>query len=335
MDENRINFFDLARGVAIFFMIMQHGMIIYGINEGEGSILGELIVLLGTGPAAPVFMLIMGVFFLRTKNRMDSVKRGFKLIGAGYLLNLFRFVIPTMLAGDYPLSGPDSLLGLFMTIDIFQMAGLSLICMSLIRHMRPITWLFLSLFVVMISPIFWKYAPQNPIFDILWGTHKNVAFPFFPWVLYPLLGMYWGQLFTTTLRKGRFMKNSAIAGASLMAIGGTILFFFDTAWLPSDDYSRYAIHMHMIIIGFVFTWLWLFRLIQKRMSHSKLGVLLIFWSKNVTDIYFIQWILVGWGMLIFDYQQLTPIWATCLSVIITIFTHLLTHIYIRTKLKIF
>jgi len=331
MNTKRIAFFDLARGLAIIFMIMQHGMIIYGINEGEGSFLGELIVLLGTGPAAPIFMLIMGVFFLRVKDMRGSAIRGLKLIGLGYLLNLLRFVIPTILTGDYPANGPDSPFGLLMAIDILQMAGLSLICMSLIRYIRPVVWLGLMFFVALISPMLWEYASQNQILDILWGTHHNVAFPFFPWFLYPLMGMYWGELFNTTEDIPGFMKKSAIVGTGLMIMGGIMWIRFDTPWLPRGDYSRGGIHMHMVIIGFVFVWLWLFRLIEGNLTGSKLGELLVFWSKNVTVIYVLQWVFIGWGMLIFGYQQLTPIWAAFIGLIVTILTHNLTNCYSRIQ----
>lgn len=122
-------------------MIMQHAMNMYGINEGVGTILGDLVVVSGTAPAAPVFMLIMGIFFLRSKNMRTNALKGLNLIGIGYLLNPARFVIPTLLAGDYPATGPDSPLGQLMGVDILHMAGLSLICMSLLRHLKPTVWL--------------------------------------------------------------------------------------------------------------------------------------------------------------------------------------------------
>jgi len=300
---------------------MQHAMIMYAVNEGAGSVLGDLIVLAGTAPAAPVFMLIMGLFFLRTQGMKTNVLRGLKLIGMGYLLNLLRFVIPIMIAGDYPSRGPDSPFGQLMTVDILQMAGLSLICMSMVRRIRPIIWLALALGVALISPLFWRYAPQNPWLDILWGTHHNVAFPFFPWLIYPLLGMYWGALFDMTEDRARFMRNSAVVGAWLMLPGGTIWMIADTPWLPAGDYSRCGIQVHLVTAGFVFIWLWLIRLIEERFAGSKLAKLMIFWSKNVTTVYMIQWVLFGWGVLIFDYQHLTPVPAALIGIFVTILTH--------------
>ena len=329
MSTKRIVFLDLARGLAIFFMIMQHAIIMYAVNEGAGTILGDLVVLSGTAPAAPVFMLIMGIFFLRAQDMRTNVLRGLKLIGLGYLLNLVRFVIPTLLTGDYPASGPDSPLGLLMTVDILQMAGLSLICMNLIRRTRPLIWLGLALLVALISPLLWQYAPRNPLLDILWGTHHNVAFPFFPWVIYPLIGMYWGGLFNAAKNLVGFMRKSALVGAGLMLLGGTVWMLADTPWLPAGDYSRCGIQVHLVITGFVLIWLWLIKLLEEQLNGSKPANLMICWSKNVTIIYLIQWVLFGWGVLIFDYQQLTPGPAAVIGLLVAILTHGLVKIYNR------
>ena len=220
MDTKRIIFIDLARGLAIFFMILQHAMIIYARDEGAGTLLGEVIILCGTAPAAPVFMLIMGIFYLGAKDLKAHVHRGLKLIAMGYLLNVFRFVLPVLLSGDYPLSGPDSPLGLLMAVDILQMAGLSLICMSLIRPLGPMAWLGLALAVALWSPLLWQSAPQNFVLDMLWGTNHNVAFPLFPWLIYPLAGMVWGVFFNATDNIAQYIRHSALAGAALLMVGG-------------------------------------------------------------------------------------------------------------------
>ncbi len=329
MSTKRIVLLDLARGLAIFFMIMQHAMLIYGVHEGEGSVLGELIILSGTAPAAPVFMLIMGIFFLRAKDTKTIVIRGLKLIGLGYLLNLFRFVLPTIIAGEYAADGPDSLLGRLMAVDILQMAGLSLICMSLVRRMRPPVWLSLAFLVALISPLLWRFAPRNLLLDLLWGTNQNVAFPLFPWLIYPLLGMYWGTLFTAAEDVPRFMKKTAVTGTGLILAGGTLMCLINNTWLPVGEYSRGGIGVHLLIIGFVFIWLWLLRLIEDKTADSRLTNLLIFWSKNVTAIYIIQWVLIGWGMLVLGYQQLAPVSAAFAGLIVTILTHGIGVLYLR------
>ena len=99
LQDGRIAFLDFARGLAIVFMIMQHAMLYYAVGSGLQSNLGKLVVISGTAPAAPVFMLIMGIFFMRAKTAglRYGVVRGLKLLALGYLLNALRFAIPAVI----------------------------------------------------------------------------------------------------------------------------------------------------------------------------------------------------------------------------------------------
>ena len=104
-EQARIKFFDFARGIAIFFMILQHAVIVFDKSSGYDSELGRALILLGTAPAAPVFMFIMGVFFIhRHPGDMSyGIKRGLKIWALGYVLNLVRFCLPAMTLDTYGL----------------------------------------------------------------------------------------------------------------------------------------------------------------------------------------------------------------------------------------
>ena len=327
MKNKRLVFLDLARGLAVFFMIMQHTVIIYGINEGENSLLAGLFVLAGTAPAAPVFMFIMGIFFLRSQNTQKNILRGMKLIGLGYLLNFLRFALPVFLAGE----GIIEVIKVLMAVDILQLAGLSLIILSFVRKLKPSAWLVITVVVAIISPFLWKYAPKNYFFDLFWGTNKNIAFPLFPWLIYPLLGMYWGNLLWKEKDISRLIKKSASLGLLIFFVGLIIFLCVKSPVIPSDCYSRYGFQMHLMITGFVLVWLWLFAVIEKYVSHWKITKLLSFWSINVTSIYFIQWILAGWGILVFGYREISPVITVIIGLTVTIITHFLTILYTSIK----
>ena len=97
--RKRLLSLDIARGLAVIFMIMQHSMIIYGSPEATSTFLGEIIVLLGTAPAAPVFMVLMGIFFIYSRKDFKSkLLRGFSLLMLGYILNFVRFTLPVSIA---------------------------------------------------------------------------------------------------------------------------------------------------------------------------------------------------------------------------------------------
>ncbi len=92
----RIESYDILRGLSILFMILIHVMHNYGTHEFENSIPGLLFEVLGGPFAAPVFMFVMGLFFVYTTNGSfkKAVKRGLNLILVGYALNLVRGIIP-------------------------------------------------------------------------------------------------------------------------------------------------------------------------------------------------------------------------------------------------
>ncbi len=328
MASKRILFLDLVRGMAVVFMILQHAMIIYAVDEGRGHGLGEAVLLAGTAPAAPVFMVIMGIFCLKVRNRRALAVRGIGLILLGYLLNGLRFSLPTLVGGDYPLSGPDSPLGQLLIVDILHLAGAGLVVISLIRRLPPWSWLFSALLVGLISPLLWARGPSHPVFDLFWGSHDNVAFPLFPWLAYPLFGMYWGHGFLNTPDRNRYLGISLGAGLGLMVLGLLIRQYVDSPLLPEGDYSRNPLQIHLVILGFVLAWFWLFRHLEDLVLRSGLSHFLEFWSRNITTVYVIQWVVVGWGMLIWEYRSCTVETAFTLGVALVVLTHWLTRFYL-------
>ncbi len=83
-------------------MVLQHAMLVYAVSEGETSILGRIVLLLGTAPAAPVFLLVMGIFLGRsTKGLPYAIRRGVQLLALGYLLNLLRFTLPLLITDEW------------------------------------------------------------------------------------------------------------------------------------------------------------------------------------------------------------------------------------------
>ena len=105
----------------------------------------------------------------------------------------------------------------------------------------------------------------------------------------------------------------------------------DNRWFPVGDYSRCGLQVHLVIVGFVLIWLWIFSYLEKRLIGTQLADLLIFWSKNVTAIYIIQWVLIGWGMLFLGYQQLTPAEAALIGLLMTLLAHGVTKLQLQLK----
>lgn len=343
----RIEYLDFARGVAILFMILQHSFVVYAVDGGESSLLGGIFVLLGTAPAAPVFMVIMGLFFMRPKTNSLSygIKRGLILIALGYILNLFRFYLPLLMAEKFHADLPEFLtpVSFLLSIDILQLAGLSLIFISLIRSFLPAppyrwgasVFLILTILIVLvISPLLWGRFGSTLLFSPLFGKGEAIFFPFFPWVVYPVLGMLLSR-FLHAPKDNFIFKKLAAAGLSLIIMGAALWTQVSNAIIVQGDYHRSGIAVHFVIIGFVLVWLPLCNtLLDHVRNFSSAYKILLFWSKNTTVIYLIQWVLYGWGILIFGCESLSAPLSLCIGISMCFLSHAFTKIFVKLKSRL-
>ncbi|MCP3874612.1 MAG: DUF1624 domain-containing protein [Desulfobacteraceae bacterium] len=344
--SKRIEYLDFARGLAILFMILQHSLVVYAVDGGETSLLGGIFVLLGTAPAAPVFMVIMGLFFMRPKTIGVSygIKRGLTLIALGYVLNVFRFYVPILIATKFHANLPEFMtpVSFLLSVDILQLAGLSLIFMSLIRCFLPThqwtrgTWIFLILIimiVLIISPLLWGKFGYNPSLSPFFGDGETIFFPFFPWVVYPVFGMLLSHFLLNPKEKFIF-KKLVITGLLVTFIGAVLWTQVSNAIIVQGDYHRSGLAVHFVIIGFILIWLPLCKIIfNQTRDFSFIHKILLFWSKNTTVIYFIQWVLYGWGILIFGCELLSVPASLFIGVVMCLLSHALTRIFVKLKRK--
>jgi len=180
----------------------------------------------------------------------------------------------------------------------------------------------LILSILLLAPFLWGKFDHIALFSPLWGTAANVYFPLFPWVVYPLLGMVISQYFVNGGLDGKFLKFSFWIGAVCICLGVLLFDFF-----PIGDYHRSGLAIHLLIIGFVFVWLPLCRVILEKISlENRVVQTFFFWSENVTAIYCIQWVLFGWSMLLFDANQQNDYTAALIGFFVLIMTHWLVRI---------
>ncbi len=327
-------------------MILQHSLVVYAVDGGETSLLGGIFVLLGTAPAAPVFMVIMGLFFMRPKTIGLSygLKRGLTLIALGYVLNVFRFYIPISIAKKFYANLPEFMtpVSFLLSVDILQLAGLSLIFMSLIRYFLSkqqwirATWIFLVLIiliVLIISPLLWGKFGGNLFLSPFIGKGETIFFPFFPWVVYPVFGMLLSS-FLLNPKDEFIFKKLFIAGFLFVFIGAVLWTQVSNIIIVQGDYHRSGLAVHFVIIGFILIWLPLCKIIyHQTLDFVFIHNVLLFWSKNTTVIYFIQWVLYGWGILIFGCELLSVPASLFIGVGMCLLSHALTRIFVKLKRK--
>ncbi len=319
---NRVRFLDSVRGCAVLLMIMQHAILVFDRKIGEGSLLGLVWLLGGTAPAAPVFLFLMGVFIVKTPPRCRKalLRRGFCLIAGGYALSVGRFVLPAILQGGaLTIAGETATPSeLFFAVDILQVAGLCLIAGAALGDQGRRLWIWLPgvIALPLLGPWCWGLGQGIPGMRLLWGSDELAAFPLIPWLIYPLLGMGLSRPLRDPETHGRFLGRWARWGLLLIPGGIALCFVPAGRWLVVGDYARSGLGVHVGIVGFLGIWLWLWRRIHNRWEGSRFVRSLSFWSRHVTAIYCVQWLLFGWATLAIPAQSQSTARATLLGVIV-------------------
>ncbi len=338
----RVEAFDLARGLAMLFMVMVHVQMIYGTAEVQDSPFGWVVEFLGSPPAAPVFMFLMGLStaFSARASLAKGLRRGGELFALGYALNFIRGSLPAFLALKTGLLsredlGAETPLSLFLEVDILQFAGIALVALALCRRFvpKPAAWIALASVLMLVSPMLWGRTTDQPLMhwflSHFWGAEEHVAFPAFPWLCYPLIGMACGRWFIAANDPGRFFRRGLVAGLILLAIGtGVILTNPD---FHIGDYYHSGPGAVLWILGFVLVWLWACQLVTRRIPPNPAFRLLYFWSQRVTVFYFIHWVLIGWGVGLFGEEERGLVATILLIGLIALVADQSTRLWVRMR----
>jgi uncharacterized membrane protein len=350
--NNRLLSIDLARGLAVFFMIAVHTLEVFANQEVKNSLFGQIISYLGGPPAAPVFMTLMGFSFIYSSKSELKPKllRGFKIFLSGYVLNIFRGVIPFTLATylkldvvkTFPIEKINEYT-ILTTVDILQFAGIALMIMSIIQALQINKYLILlSAFLIsIISPLLWGIQLDIPIVDqileLFWGDlpiefsfiANKIAFPVFPWLTFPLLGMFLGETVKNSIDMNRIFNYFGVFGIVLIGIGVAIS--FSNYQYHFNDYYHSRQGAMLFMCGFVMAWLYLTKLILDNTHVNSLFDLLFRWSKGVTNIYFIQWIIILWSIAFFGINSSSFISTILLILTFTGISHFTNEFIIQRQ----
>lgn len=343
LKKQRFEVPDILRGLAILFMIMIHVINMYGNEEATSGWPHLVLDFLAGPPAAPVFMFTMGFFFILKKPMFSTgIRRGIILIVTGYVLNIVKGFLPVFLAREV-LGWDRSLFPdlytnyyLILNVEILIFAGIAFILMNIISRisMRPVFFIALACLFMAISPFLWGLGSDIPVIKHLvlplWGADTElVIFPVFPWIVYPLLGMASAMVFKDQKSPSRLYLLSGLFGVVLMAVGGTLLLIDFERFF--HDYGQQAWGAVCAFSGFIFLWGMFIMFINKIMpSFLKMGFL-SFLSKNITTVYIIQWILIGWLILCIPLHSVSLFGVCVVFICITIISCILTAIYNKIR----
>lgn len=301
--KRRYETFDLLRGLAVLFMVAVHVLGSFANQAASTSLLGYIIEFLGGPPAAPVFMLSMGIFFVLSRKNDDlrtSIYRGLKLLLLGCLLSFLRSDIIYIINGDFQLQEifNPSLYITFWEVDILQFAGWAYIFMALIKKVfkKAIWWILLAIGIMVASPYLWGISSQNSflnwLLNYLWGNSELTYFPLFPWLYYPLMGMVIG-LYMKSFNPKDLYKILLIPGLILFALAG----YFTLSDLQHhfNNYFHSYPALTLWITGFLFVYIYLSHLVSEHAIFRAPLDLISNWGKFTPSIYFIHWLMVAWS----------------------------------------
>lgn len=291
---------DLAKGFAILFMVWTH--VFDELSPDSKGILVTLVRNILGGPfAAPVFMICLGigVSYSSKNNPKDLMRRGFGLLGIGFLLNFFRYVLPDLT--KYVLTNESTYLyhtfSLF-SVDILQFAGLAFLFLALLKklELKNSVLLFIGAMASLLGMALRGVSTGNYVVDqfigFIWGTATRSYFPFLNWIIFPAFGLVFGSLLKHCTDKRNFYLRIAPFCIGLMTIYLILTIRFGFMFSSAGSYYFLglldATFFILLALGF-FGLNYAITQILPALSFQPL----LRWSKNINAIYCIHWSLLG------------------------------------------
>jgi len=329
---------DILKGIAVLFMIQVHLMELFARSDIFSSWLGKVSLFLGGTPAAPVFMMIMGYFVAQSSlSKTKTIRRGIQLIIWGMLLNIglnLNLIYHVLFnAWDY------QLLPYIFGVDIFQLAGLSLIIIAILPKAIKTKWYFMSIIIVLIFilsivingqniPDGWNYLTSY----FIGGTHWSY-FPLLPWLVYPLSGYAFLHLetFFLTWSWHKYFKIFVIT--SFVLFIGLSWNYSSTITHNLKDYYTHGFDFYIWSIAFALLWAGIFSIYSKKIIKTNFGKYLAFLGKNVTSIYVFQWLIIG-NLATIWYQQKNELELIFYFILISALSSTLSWGWKRLKINI-
>jgi hypothetical protein len=241
--------------------------------------------------------------------------RGLWLVFLGYLLNFLRGVIPASLGLASGVVTADQIAPftpwwLATTIDIHHMAGLSLIAIAALRVRTRPGWIWLGLggALVLAAPWLRSLTFGTPLLDgpltPILGSAPNVYYAVVPWLVYPLIGAVFGRLVAAAPDRTAIFRRGALLGITLLVAAAGLVVIEQPAF-DVTTYWHEPLAFVVGILGIVLIWLALCDVVTRRAWIDRRLGIVYGWSGRVIPMYFTHWILVGWGIGLVGFRDLS------------------------------
>ena len=346
-NEKRYTELDIARGLSVVLMIVEH---VNSYLTSEPLLQNPLFKLTQNGIAdvAVIFMFLMGmntVFSNRTTPRKILI-RGCTILLVSYIFNFFRDFLPAYIGCSLHVSklsdsGYSNLFLTVVNVDILQFVGLAFIFIGLLRicKISSRNELVIGIILSFLTIVFGKQETSffigNWFKDILIGGWNNNYFPFLSWIIFPICGAFLGNIYKNTNNKDLLYSRLIKYCFPIFIIGWCFILYFNTShelnfygWGDEMDYYRqnffgniFFLSETMLVLGIIYF------LIKNDVFPKFITVSLIFWSKNISAIYIVSWLLISWlTWLVLGFNSIDKPY---ISIFMTIFIIILSHVIVK------
>ncbi len=296
---------DIAKGIAIICMVLVHTTEYF--YNGESSLANSVIEFLGSPPAAPVFMLALGVGIVYSRNSSPEklALRGCKMFILSYVYNFFVYAFPHLIRffSDEKKEHLSVAFEEFSNVDILQFASLAFLTFALAKKLNWKAPHLISYGIVVTlageaitNGVSFEDSSFVYVVGLLVGSSEVSFFPYCSWIIFPIAGYIFGNVLMECEDKKKLYTNIAmicIPGYIAMMINSFVM-KIDFGQITGEyqtSYYHMGIYGDVCMLFFAFGWLSICYLISSAipdMVIEKLKEL----SKNITKIYVIQYVLI-------------------------------------------
>lgn len=291
---------DLARGFAALIVVICHVGLYIG---GSIPAMYTFADIIGSEPAAPVFMALMGagIAYSRHNDPKSMLLRGITLFIEGYLLSAFRTLLPLLIFGEID---EWASVASFFVVDILQFAGITFMLMALLKKIKMPSWgiLILSVGFVLIGQIFIANPPAVKSEWLIYFVNLFIpitewsCFPFLTWFFFPAFGLVFGEALRHCGNKKLFY--GILLPISLAGIIYVYIQFYRFYPAYAENYYFGGNYYYMGIKNVLLTALFVtffisFWYFANKILPNFIRSFLTFLSRNLTVFYALSWIFIS------------------------------------------
>lgn len=304
---------DLIKFFAIPFMVCVHFYEQFGAFDYYGelpdSLFRNVMEFTGGPLAAPVFMFSMGIgiIYTRKSTPKDFMRRGLKLLITGYCLNFVRQTLPQLIGLAFGIDYDLDIIGGLLCVDILPFAGMAFLCVGLMRKLKlSSVHICLTAFLLQAVGIHFVKIHMTPgviqnLLGLLIPTGEWTSFPLTLWLVYPALGMIFGENLMKCKDKEKAYKRLLLYSVVFFAALTSALIYtgYDIRMIYAlyrDSYYHQNILSTLWITPVILIALTAGYFLFRKTEKSLIGKFISYCSINLNTIYLIQWLIIAYSV---------------------------------------